>query len=212
MKEVFEKLPEKKKLKITNAAFKEFDEQGYEKASTNKIASEAGIGKGTLFYYFGNKKRLYEYLLDTAFDIAEEHYLSKIDYNIRDFFDRLDYVGKLKQKSQLEFPYALNFLAKVMLLTDTGEWQENILEKRNRVEEAWSQVLTKNIDLSKFREDLPPDKVLNLIRWGLEGYRSELEATFKKNPELYQLSEEELKPYYEDYETYISLLKKTYYK
>lgn len=45
--------------RIRQAALQEFGEFGYELASTNKIASKAGLSKGTIFKYFRSKPILY---------------------------------------------------------------------------------------------------------------------------------------------------------
>ena len=39
---------------ILNAALKEFSSQGYDNASTNVIAKEAGISKALMFHYVRN--------------------------------------------------------------------------------------------------------------------------------------------------------------
>ena len=41
---------------ILNAALKEFASKGYDEASTNVIAKEAGISKGLMFHYVGSKE------------------------------------------------------------------------------------------------------------------------------------------------------------
>ncbi|MER2064628.1 MAG: helix-turn-helix domain-containing protein, partial [Alkalibacterium sp.] len=64
MDAAFLSLDKSKQEKILNAAFQEFSDKGYQQASTNRIAKQAGIGKGTLFYYFGNKEKLFQYLIN----------------------------------------------------------------------------------------------------------------------------------------------------
>ena len=59
MSERFKELPEKKQLSILRAAIEVFAKYEYKKASTDLIASKAGVSKGLLFYYFHNKKDLY---------------------------------------------------------------------------------------------------------------------------------------------------------
>lgn len=49
MGEVFRSLQKEKQDRILNACYKEFTEKGFDLASTNTMAKEAGIGKGTLF-------------------------------------------------------------------------------------------------------------------------------------------------------------------
>ncbi|MDL2273220.1 TetR/AcrR family transcriptional regulator [Oscillospiraceae bacterium OttesenSCG-928-G22] len=48
-----------KKERILDIALKEFGEKGYNAASTNTIASWAGVSKGLIFYQHGSKKDLY---------------------------------------------------------------------------------------------------------------------------------------------------------
>lgn len=58
----FEKLQPKKRQRIINAALYEFALYGEAKASSNRIVKCAGIGKGMLFYYFGNMEGVFRYL------------------------------------------------------------------------------------------------------------------------------------------------------
>ena len=48
-------LQKQRKEALLNAALKEFAEVGYEQASTNRIARDAGISKPLMFHYVGNK-------------------------------------------------------------------------------------------------------------------------------------------------------------
>jgi AcrR family transcriptional regulator len=55
-------IPKDKKERIITAGIKEFAENGYALASTNRICQNAGISKGLLFHYFETKKQFYSYL------------------------------------------------------------------------------------------------------------------------------------------------------
>lgn len=44
---------------ILNAALKEFAVRGYDNASTNVIAKEAGISKALMFHYVSSKQELF---------------------------------------------------------------------------------------------------------------------------------------------------------
>ena len=55
----FEHLEPERRDCILSAARKEFIRNGYEGASLNTIAGEAGISKGSLYYYFEDKTDLY---------------------------------------------------------------------------------------------------------------------------------------------------------
>ena len=49
---------------ILNAALKEFVLEGYDKASTNVIAKEAGISKALMFHYVSSKQELFFWVYD----------------------------------------------------------------------------------------------------------------------------------------------------
>ena len=49
---------------LLNAALKEFSTQGYDNASTNVIAKEAGISKALMFHYVNSKQDLFLFVYD----------------------------------------------------------------------------------------------------------------------------------------------------
>lgn len=55
----FENLDEAQKARMLSAAEVEFARHRYEDASLARIAAEAGISKGTLYYYFADRDDLY---------------------------------------------------------------------------------------------------------------------------------------------------------
>ncbi|HKJ91527.1 MAG TPA: helix-turn-helix domain-containing protein [Longimicrobiales bacterium] len=55
----FENLELTKQEAILAAAAEEFAERGYESASLNRIIDDAGISKGSLYYYFEDKEDLF---------------------------------------------------------------------------------------------------------------------------------------------------------
>jgi AcrR family transcriptional regulator len=55
----FERLPEEKRVRILEAAAKEFTGHGYENASLNQILEGAQISKGAAYYYFDDKADLF---------------------------------------------------------------------------------------------------------------------------------------------------------
>ena len=211
MSETFERLSEDKQAKVLDAAFIEFCEKGYEQASTNQIAKEAGIGKGTLFYYFKSKQTLFHYLVEKAFDIAQEEYLDKINFEETDFFERIKQTTELKWAVYHIHSHALKFLAYVFMHADETVLSVELNEKRKIAEKKWATVLSYNIDFSKLREDIPQETSLNFIRWTVEGYRQELEAKMKQlNFET--MNNEDMLPYYEEFYGYLDTLKRIYYK
>jgi AcrR family transcriptional regulator len=58
-KSAFRRLDRLKQDKILSACMDEFSEEGFETASTNRIAERAGIAKGSIFKYFGTKEKMF---------------------------------------------------------------------------------------------------------------------------------------------------------
>lgn len=211
MKDTFLSLEKEKQERILNAAYNEFSSKGYKDASTNHIAKEAGIGKGTLFYYFGSKENLFHDLIEEAFDISNREFLGKINFEETDFFKRIEEMSVLKWSVYQKYEQALSFMAHILMHSDSYELPEDLKNKRERAELIWESLLTKNIDFSKFREDIPQETALNFIRWTIEGYRTELEQRLKQS-EMKAYTNESLNPYYDEFYTYLESLKKIYYK
>ncbi|MCR5303246.1 MAG: TetR/AcrR family transcriptional regulator [Lachnospiraceae bacterium] len=64
MNEKFFDLAKEKQDRIMNAAISTFARRGYKCASTDEMKARAGISKGLLFHYFGDKSSLYGYVCD----------------------------------------------------------------------------------------------------------------------------------------------------
>src|SRR5690554_7167350 len=86
---------------ILNAALKEFAGKGFDEASTNVIAREAGISKPLMFHYVKNKKDFFLFLYDYCLEILEKEYFSRINLQEKDIFERLrqTYLLKIDRKS-----------------------------------------------------------------------------------------------------------------
>jgi AcrR family transcriptional regulator len=61
----FAKLPPAQQQVILGAALSEFAARGFHEASLNRVIEEAGISKGSMYYYFDGKEDLYAYVTQT---------------------------------------------------------------------------------------------------------------------------------------------------
>ena len=79
-KDTFFNLPEEKRITIQNAAMQEFADNGFEKASINRIVASAGIAKGSFYQYFEDKVDVFRQVVD---DIGEKkmQYVSPVLLN-----------------------------------------------------------------------------------------------------------------------------------
>lgn len=66
------------KLKLVEAAKKEFFEKGYEKASLRNICNNADLTTGALYFFFKDKRDIFNYILSPLLDeintLITEHY------------------------------------------------------------------------------------------------------------------------------------------
>lgn len=62
----------KTKKAIYESAMKVFSNCGYSGATMDMIASEAGVAKGTLYYYFKGKQEIFKYIIDEGMKIIKE--------------------------------------------------------------------------------------------------------------------------------------------
>ena len=64
----FFRLPEEKRARLTDAAWREFSAVRFSEASINRIVRDAQIPRGSFYQYFADKDDLFFYLLDTLYD------------------------------------------------------------------------------------------------------------------------------------------------
>lgn len=83
---------EKSKAKIIEAAVKLFAREGYANSSTTKIAKEAGVSYGLLYYHFKNKNEILESILTGGFTKLKTGYeeFELTGDGEKDLFDFLD--------------------------------------------------------------------------------------------------------------------------
>ncbi|MEW9032351.1 MAG: TetR/AcrR family transcriptional regulator [Planifilum fimeticola] len=205
----FEKLDSDKQNRIIRAALKEFGEQGYDRASTNRIVQEAGIGKGMLFYYFNSKKELYWHLADLSLDAVQREFLDKIDDSIDDVIDRLAHISRVKWQFFTEHPEISRFLTH-FFLADAADLPSELKGKLDRVMRCgFGKVYeNKKYDRGRFRDDVDPDRARQLIEWTIKGYASDMMERFKQNkPEPV-----EFQRLWDEFEQYLRILKTCFYK
>lgn len=204
----FEKLPEEKKKRIIDACIKEFSKCGYDNASTNNIIKEAGIAKGALFGYFGNKKDLYLYILDYAIKYYINYMLERMNDNNPDFFQRILDWATLKISISTEEPAVYNFFAAAFF--NVPEILKTDIEIRyKRLYEKGYTLSIDGIDLSKFRDDIDRQKAIELVMLSLNGILEKKIESYKAlNDNGYSHRQQS----YQDLKEYVDLLRKVFYK
>lgn len=174
MSERFKELPEEKQLSILRAATEVFAKYEYKKASTDLIASKAGVSKGLLFYYFHNKKDLYLTVFEYVKRSTTERVTDPRLFEITDFFELITYASVKKFRMMAENPYMVEFAMR-SFYSDKEEISDDL---KGNIKQEFEQSYIKyfkKIDFSKFREDVNPFELYKMMIWLVDGYLHELQ-------------------------------------
>jgi TetR/AcrR family transcriptional regulator len=167
--EQFYELSEEKQQRIINAGFEVFGDNEYKRASTELIAQKAGISKGLLFYYFHNKKSLFIYLFDYAEELVKEIVMDDHFIKIRDFFELFEYAAEKKCTLMEKNPYIYDYMLRAFYSKgeDISEYIDN--KTAGATEEMFFKYFAA-LDLSKFKPDVDPKDIINMLTWTTDGY------------------------------------------
>jgi AcrR family transcriptional regulator len=199
--EKFLALPQERQEYILAAAMRIFGSVGYKKAYVSDVAKEAGISKALVFHYFSNKKTLYLYLLDHTYTIMTSEMNDKSDNTKTDFFDRIADATKKKLSVMKRYPAVNDFLKSVYFETDQEVLTE-IREVLSRGENVRSQIAFDGVDKSKFKDEVDPQLVLNILVKFSEGYANASPSGF----------EADIDTLIREFEASVALMKNNFYK
>ncbi len=203
MYQTFENLTEDKKKRILEACIVEFADKGYEKASTNVIIKEAKVSKGILFHYFGNKKRLFLYLVEYSIKLLTAEFRKYSLQKSGDIFDRIIEFGMIKLKISHAHPNITKLIIHAYYNTPE-DIRSEIQDKYKQLSNEFLPTIFNDLDTSKFRKGVNPKKAMEIVMLFLEALQQ------KYNKE-YQGREQELlgdiDKIMEEYKEYIEVLK-----
>lgn len=171
-----------RKEKIIRAAISEFAEKGFEGASTNEIAKKAGVAKGLIFHYFGNKENLYIHAYRTVTDTLVnefEKFVGKAGE--KDFFQMLKEWGYWKIEFMVNHPDLANFMLTILNVPDKVRLKV-MSEVKDVQKEGWKILLEKLRSLP-LRNDVDPEAVLKFIVALFNGLGDMYFEIYRSSPE-----------------------------
>ena len=183
MYENFERIPAEEQERILGACIQQFAQHGYQEASTNAIVKQAGIPKGTLFFYFGNKKNLYLYVIDYAVErfveAMDRMEAEREDQPPSDLFERLLDRGRRRMHFAIQEPslYRLFFNA---FLHTPPEIRAEIESRFSSYAAESARRLYAGLDRSPFRDGIQVEKAVALVNLVLEGAFSRYADQFRR--------------------------------
>lgn len=166
-------LEEKRRDAILNAALKEFATRGFDDASTNIIAKEAGISKALMFHYVNSKKELFLFTYDYFTDLMDKEYFELMNFSEKDIFDRLRQSYLLQLELLLKYPWIFEF-NKVSTVTKSEEINKELEERLKRKQSLCYETMFDLIDESRFREGLDFEKSKQFIFWANVGFTNQI--------------------------------------
>jgi len=156
-------------MHIINAALEVFSQNEYKRAVTADIAAKAGISKGLLFYYFHNKKALYMYLLEYSVNLVKSQLINENFNNITDFFELIEYISNQKILILIKNPFITDFVIRSFYSQSESVSKDSSASLQDKMSGVFSDYLA-NVDFSKFRDDLNPLDIFNMLFWLTDGY------------------------------------------
>jgi len=203
-------LEKDRRERIINAAMTEFL-AGFKKASTDNIVREAGISKGLLFHYFGTKERLYNFLVDYAVNTVQTEYIDLINTHQPDILDSIWQLSLLKQDLSKRYPTMFEFLTRVYVDDKDCPAKEHLL-KFHRIQAKVMQDVYAHCDKGMFKEDIPPDKAIEIITWAVAGYsQSKVNQASSVDGALSSIIKN-YDTFLEEFKEYLDILRKAFYK
>ncbi len=187
MYQIFNNLDKEKQNRIINAGLHTFSTKDYKHASTDDIATEAEIAKGSLFHYFKNKQSFFVFLYEYSIKILGTKVDEKFNFNETDYFEILHQSLKLKMALLEKYPYLYTFVIKASH-EKMPELVESIRGTNQKLEtKMYNQVFGK-IDLSKFNYGTDVEKLTKMISWCSEGIWNEGIKNHLSMSEMYEQS------------------------
>jgi len=203
-----------KQKAILEAAAAEFAEHGFKSASTNRIVQTAQIGKGMLFYYFGSKLELYHTLLDQILDLIDD-YVKKLHEATEGegFIETAWYAARVKMEAYLAHPGLLDLLARFFLHPEDAAVSEHAQTVVLRIGELQKEMITtlfSRADQSKFRRDIPSERLRLYLGFIFEGYSQHITKVVRGSG-VQKASELDWRPLMEEFDGYLADLKTLFY-
>lgn len=168
-----QELEPKRRNAILNAALKEFALRGFDDASTNVIAQEAGISKALMFHYVNSKQELFLFVYDYFTDLLDKEYFGLMDFSEKDIFHRLHQSYLLQLDLLNRYPWIFEF-SKLSAETHSPEVNKALEERVHLKQAACYPQMFDDIDESKFRAGLNIEKCKQLIYWSNIGFSNQV--------------------------------------
>lgn len=195
MNDKFFDLKKEKQDKIINAALKIFSNNAYKHACTDDIVKEAGISKGLLFHYFGNKVGLYSFLYAYSTKYLSIELYQTIGIKETDYFELWKQVEYANYQAMRQYPYMPRFLERANIEAES-EVAASIHDKRQERTKEYQNIY-RRAEAFVCHPQMDKEKADHILKYTIEGIKEDYFKQENINP----------KELYQKIESYIELLK-----
>jgi len=158
---------------ILNAAMKEFALRGFDNASTNVIAKEAGISKALMFHYINSKQELFLFVYDYFTELLDKRYHMKMDFTEKDIFHRLRQSYLLQIELIKQYPWIFEF-SRLSIATNSDEVNKALEDRTDKKQSSCHYQIFDMIDASNFRAGMDIEKCKQFILWANIGFTNQI--------------------------------------
>lgn len=207
--EKIDQMPQAKREALLAAAMAELC-RGYKNAATEAMASAAGVSKGLLFHYFGDKRTLLHYTAQAAMEAVSQDFLAAVNFEEGDLFRRLWRITSIRFDLMARYPAIFDFLTRLATVQDDdfAPVGQALAARYPEVfplsEDSWYG----GIDHSLFREGLDVQRAVRVVRWTFGGYAAAMERPWETGRDPREVHQQALKELWD----YISFFRKQFYR
>lgn len=175
------------KERVLQAALAEFAARGYEAASTNTIAAEAGVAKGLVFHHFGSKEQLFLAVVQQVLPEVRDALLADVDALPADLFERLHAWHVRKVALMQQRPEVFEVFVTALTEAPASLRRELASAQQRVLAAAWPRVL-QGIDATRLRPGLSLEDAVETLSLLAEGLEKSLLAAARQGVPLTELA------------------------
>lgn len=160
----FNNLDSERKKTILDAARQEFVSKGFRDASLNGIIKNAGISKGSLYYYFEDKSDLYLTVMDEVFGEIyglPDEFLN--DLSCENFWSAFEAHTVMNMRYAQENPDVVVLSRDLVTLTESPHASEAMADFYAKIQDMYTELFKKGLTLGAVRDDIPLELILSII-------------------------------------------------
>ena len=189
--ETFRKLNPQKKTRLYQAGLNEFAREVFDRVSIDRIADAAGVSKGSLFQYFGNKDNLLHFCCEIFIDNYRQFWESQGQYGegvhtrerMRSFFmTLLDFRGERR----VEYDFYIR-----MLYENSRALSGEFIRRINTILlERLHGIIHRGARTAEIRQDIQPERIAMVIMALVEAshrYADTIDRKYKNRERLMEI-------------------------